>query len=294
MKMNKFLILLIGIIMGIGGFVCFIHSFNNIHITAVFEELEPFPRNLNVYYKGFKLGRSIRVRPSKNFTTTNVEMILHAKNLALPDNITAKVKRKDKKDYIELEYPTAPSVTLLKNHSLINGKKSFNITSYIDQQADGGGLDELKDNLSYTVASAGETMEALTDLFNTGNEILNDLKPSLKATGENLVVTSKNLAEVSTELNKSVKKGNRLDNSFANIELTTRNIEFAARHLQNASLNLSNLTNNANRDTMQLINCILQNTNDVILNINDIIQGFQSTLSKRFAGIRVFFGKAID
>lgn len=50
-------------------------------------------------------------------------MILNAKGISLPDNITAKVKRKDKKDYIELEYPDAPSITDIKNHSVIQGKK---------------------------------------------------------------------------------------------------------------------------------------------------------------------------
>ena len=141
--MKKLLILILGAALGIAGFIFVVHSFYNIHITAVFEELEPFPRNLNVYYKGFKLGRSVRVRPSKDFTNTRVDMILNAKGISLPDNITAKVKRKDKKDYIELEYPDAPSITDIKNHSVIQGKKSFDISGYIDEQAEGGGLDEI-------------------------------------------------------------------------------------------------------------------------------------------------------
>ena len=139
--MKKLLIFILGAGLGIAGFIFVIHSFYNIHITAVFEELEPFPRNLNVYYKGFKLGRSVRVRPSKDFTNTRVDMILNAKGISLPDNITAKVKRKDKKDYIELEYPDAPSITDIKNHSVIQGKKSFDISGYIDEQAEGGGLE---------------------------------------------------------------------------------------------------------------------------------------------------------
>ena len=123
--MKKNLILILGVILGIVGFAFIVHNLFNIHITAVFEDLEPFPKNLNVYYKGFKLGRSIRVHPSKDFTTTQVDMVLKAKDLSLPDNITAKVKSKNKKDYIELEYPDAPSITYLKNHSFIQGKNNF-------------------------------------------------------------------------------------------------------------------------------------------------------------------------
>ena len=286
--MKKLLILILGAALGIAGFIFVVHSFYNIHITAVFEELEPFPRNLNVYYKGFKLGRSVRVRPSKDFTNTRVDMILNAKGISLPDNITAKVKRKDKKDYIEL-----------KNHSVIQGKKSFDISGYIDEQAEGGGLDEIKDNLNDTVESAGDTLDALTELIGTANDILKDLRPSLKITGENLAVMSQNLSDVTGELSRSAKP-KRLDNTFANIEQTTKNIERATKNLENASLNVSNITKHADSQTISLVDCVIQNTNAVIenvnvvvSNVNDIVKGFKATLSKRFAGMKIMFGKPI-
>ena len=297
--MKKLLILILGAALGIAGFIFVVHSFCNIHITAVFEELEPFPRNLNVYYKGFKLGRSVRVRPSKDFTNTRVDMILNAKGISLPDNITAKVKRKDKKDYIELEYPDAPSITDIKNHSVIQGKKSFDISGYIDEQAEGGGLDEIKDNLNDTVESAGDTLDALTELIGTANDILKDLRPSLKITGENLAVMSQNLSDVTGELSRSAKP-KRLDNTFANIEQTTKNIERATKNLENASLNVSNITKHADSQTISLVDCVIQNTNAVIenvnvvvSNVNDIVKGFKATLSKRFAGMKIMFGKPI-
>ncbi len=297
--MKKLLILILGAALGIAGFIFVVHSFYNIHITAVFEELEPFPRNLNVYYKGFKLGRSVRVRPSKDFTNTRVDMILNAKGISLPDNITAKVKRKDKKDYIELEYPDAPSITDIKNHSVIQGKKSFDISGYIDEQAEGGGLDEIKDNLNDTVESAGDTLDALTELIGTANDILKDLRPSLKITGENLAVMSQNLSDVTGELSRSAKP-KRLDNTFANIEQTTKNIERATKNLENASLNVSNITKHADSQTISLVDCVIQNTNAVIenvnvvvSNVNDIVKGFKATLSNRFAGMKIMFGKPI-
>ena len=297
--MKKLLILILGAALGIAVFIFVVHSFYNIHITAVFEELEPFPRNLNVYYKGFKLGRSVRVRPSKDFTNTRVDMILNAKGISLPDNITAKVKRKDKKDYIELEYPDAPSITDIKNHSVIQGKKSFDISGYIDEQAEGGGLDEIKDNLNDTVESAGDTLDALTELIGTANDILKDLRPSLKITGENLAVMSQNLSDVTGELSRSAKP-KRLDNTFANIEQTTKNIERATKNLENASLNVSNITKHADSQTISLVDCVIQNTNAVIenvnvvvSNVNDIVKGFKATLSKHFAGMKIMFGKPI-
>lgn len=297
--MKKLLLLILGAALGIAGFIFVVHSFYNVHITAVFEELEPFPKNLNVYYKGFKLGRSVRVRPSKDFTSTRVDMILNAKGISLPDNITAKVKRRDKKDYIELEYPTAPSITDIKNHSVIQGKKSFDISGYIDEQAEGGGLDEIKENLNETVVSAGETLNALTELIGTANDILKDLKPALKTTGDNLAEMSQNLSDVARELNRSARQ-ERLDNTFGNIELTTRNIERATRNLESASLNVSSITQQTDRQILSLVDCLIQNANAVIeninvlvLNVNDIVKGFKTTLSKRFAGMKIMFGKPL-
>ena len=146
---------MLGAFLGVTVFTLIIHNLYNMHITAVFSDLEPFPKNLNVYYKGFKLGRTVRVHPSKDFTDTHVEMILNAKNLSLPDNTTAKMKSKNKKDYIELEYPDAPSITFLKNHSIIQGKKGLNIGDYIDKQAEAGGLDEIKENESVIDVGTG-------------------------------------------------------------------------------------------------------------------------------------------
>lgn len=298
--MKKFLTLMLGAILGIAGFVFVIHGFYNMHITAVFEDLEPFPKNLNVYYKGFKLGRTVRVHPSKDFMNTHVEMILNAKNLRLPDNTTAKMKSKNKKDYIELEYPNTPSITFLKNHSIIRGTKGLNIGDYIDKQAEAGGLDEIKDNLNDTVASAGDTLDALTELFGTANDILKDIRPSLKITAENMAETSKNLKETSAEINQSLKP-KRLNNSVANIEQTTKNIERTTKNLENASLDITKTTKHINTETISIVDCVIANINTIIDNINvvinntnDIVIGFQKTLNKRFAGMKIMFGRPIS
>lgn len=291
--MSKFLILFVGAILGIAGFILFFHSFNNLHVTAIFEELEPFPRNLNLYYKGFKIGRSLRVYPSKDFTNTHVDLLIHVNDLSLPDNITAKVKTKNKRDYIELIYPDAPSVTYLKNHSIIKGERGMNFASFIQDQADSGGLDNLTDNLSVTVASAGQTMEALTDLFHTANDILKDVQPNLKESSENLAATTRNLASVTGELNRSAKP-EILDNTFSNIELITKNLEVTTS-------NTASLTKRTDKETIELTNCVMKNLNvvvrnlnQVVLNINDIVKGFKVTLSKRFAGMRLVFGKPLE
>ncbi len=284
--MNKLLIIFIAVLISIAGIWYGIYRLNNLKVTAVFDELEPFPHNINVYYKGFRLGRSTRIYPSKDFTQTYVDMNLHMDNFSLPDNITAKVKTKNKRDYIELIYPDMPSVRYLKNHDKIKGTKGVNFASFIQDQADSGGLDDLSENLSETVEDAGETMKALTDLFHTANDILVDLRPSLKESGENLALTTRNLASVTGELNRSASQ-KRLNNTFSNIELITKNLELTTS-------NTALLTKRADSETVMLLNCLIKNANTVILNINDIIKGFKVTLSKRFAGMRLIFGKPLE
>lgn len=281
--MKKITLLIILLIVGL---VFAYRYFNITHITAVFDELEPFPKNLNVYYKGFKLGRTCKVYPSKDFTTTHVEMILNANNLNLPENITAKVRSKYKKDYVELEYPKNPSKNLLKNNSVIEGKKCINISNYIDSEAEDGGLDEIKENLNDTVVAAGETLNALTGLIGTANDTLKEVQPSLRATGQNLATMSKDLSEVTGELSRSTKP-HRLSNTFANIEQTTKNLE-------EASQNLVGITQHANTETLTLIDCVVKNTNCLITNLNDIVKGLKLTLSKNFAGMRIIFGKPLS
>ena len=291
--MNKVLIIFFAALISIAGIWYGVYRLTNLHVTAVFDELEPFPHNINVYYKGFRLGRSTKVYPSKDFTQTYVDMNLHMDDFSLPDNITAKVKTKNKRDYIELIYPDMPSVTYLKNHDKIKGEKGINFASFIQDQADSGGLDNLTGNLSETVDAAGETMNALTDLFHTANDILVDLRPSLKESGENLAITTRNLtvasdniANVSIGLNRSAKP-KILDNTFSNIELITKNLELTTS-------NTALLTKRADSETVALLNCLIKNANNVILNINDIIKGFKATLSKRFAGMRLIFGKPLE
>ena len=291
--MKRALILILGIILifSIVGYI--LYTMYNMRVTAVFEELEPFPKNINVYYRGFKFGRTIRVYPSEDFKSTYVDMILNVKGINLPDNITAKVKVKNKKDYIEIIYPDEPSITYLQNHSVIEGKTCKNLSSYIDSQAEDGSLDELRDNLNTTVQAAGGTFNALTDLIGTANDILKDLKPSLIKSGDNLAAASQSLAEVSEELNQS-SKPKKFKNIFDNIEQTTINIERSTRNFESASLYVSDITKNANRETIALVNCLIKNINTVVNNINDIVKGFKHTLSSRFGGMKIMFGKPIS
>ena len=248
-----------------------------IKVKAEFEQLEPFPDSLPVYYRGFKLGRSTKVYPSKDFTKTYVELVLNINELALPENSAIKIKTKNKKD---------PSVEYLKNGSTMKGEVCYNLSSYLSAQAENGGFDDLQDNLNTTISAAGDTLEALTTLLNTGNEILVDAKPDINKSVKNLTVATENLADLTKKMNTSAKS-EYLDNTFKNVNDTTENIEKITAHS-------ASITEKIDKQTVNLVDCLIKNINNVVLNINEIVCGLKSTLSKKFGGMRLIFGKPIN
>lgn len=269
------------------GFTIFYLFFiiGQINVTAEFKELEPFKHKLPVYYKGFKLGHTTRVHPGADYTTTLVDMRLRMKDLELPENTSAIIRRKDKTDYIELIYPNAPYLALLRNNITIEGTKGLNFETFIQEQAKNGGLDEIKDNVNGTIQSAGETFKALTEMINVLTEILEDARPTISDTVENINITSKNLAESSYNVRTSIQQG-YIDKSLYNMQETTQNLVLTTK-------NITNVTDNVNKNSVNLINCVIKNINTVINNINEIVIGIGSTLKKRFGGLRLVFGKTI-
>ena len=111
-----------------------IYIIGQIRITVDFKELEPFKGSLPVFYKGFKLGHTSKVYPGPDYQSTRVDLKIRLKNLELPENTYAMIRRKDKKDYIELVYPNSPYLASLRNNSLIEGKKGIR---YIVEETNG-------------------------------------------------------------------------------------------------------------------------------------------------------------
>lgn len=252
-------------------------------ITIHFEDLEPLKQHLPVYYKGFKLGHTTKVYPDKDFRTTLVEIRIVMKNLKLPQNTYAVLRRKEKKDYIELEYPTSPYIQNLHHNDTIEGHLGVDFEHFLQNQAENGGLDTIKDNVNNTIISAGKTFDALTEMIQVTTDMLKEAQPVIQDSMNNVNLASKNLADTSSEIKKSIEKG-YLDKSLYNLQETSNNLVVTTK-------NTSGFTENLNKETNILLNCLLKNLNIVVKNTNQIIVGVGSTLSKRFGGLRIFFGK---
>lgn len=254
-------------------------------ITIRFEDLEPLKQHLPVYYNGFKLGHTTSIYPSKDYKSTMVDARIVLKNLKLPANTSAVLRRKEKKDYIELEYPNAPYIQTLRHKDVIEGHLGIDFEHFLQSQAENGGFDQIKDNVNNTIISAGDTFEALTEMINVITDILKDAQPVIQDSVNNINLTSKNLADSSLEVKKSLEKG-YLDKSLYNLEQTSNNLVLTTK-------NTNGFTDGLNKQSSVLINCLLKNLNTVVNNINQIIVGIGNTLSKKFGGLRLFFGKTI-
>ena len=69
-----------------------------LNILVKFDDLEPFEKQMNVYYKGFKIGKSTKIYPDKDYTNTFLKLKIHPNNINLPENITAKIQKKARAD----------------------------------------------------------------------------------------------------------------------------------------------------------------------------------------------------
>lgn len=255
-------------------------------IIIHFEDLEPLKQHLPVYYNGFKLGHTTKIYPDKDYKSTMVDIRIILKHLKLPANTSAVLRRKDKKDYIELEYPDAPYIQNLRHNDIIEGHLGVNFEHFLQDQAENGGLDQIKENLNTTIISLGQTFDAITDMVNEANAILKDARPLIQDSINNVNITSKNLADSSFEIKTSLEKG-YIDKSLYNLEQTSGNLVLTSK-------NANSFTMGLNKESSVLINCLIKNLNTVVSNINQIVIGIGETLQKRFGGLRILFGKSIS
>ena len=255
-------------------------------ITIKFEDLEPLKQHLPVYYNGFKLGHTTSIYPSQDYKSMMVDIRVVLKRLKLPINTTAVLRRKEKKDYIELEYPDAPYLQTLRHKDVIEGHLGIDFEHFLQDQAENGGFDQIKDNVNNTIISAGDTFEALTEMINVVTDILKDAQPVIQDSINNVNITSKNLADSSSHIKNSIDKG-YIDKSLYNLQVTSDNLVLTTQ-------NTSGFTDGLNKQSSILVNCLLKNLNTVVANINQIIVGIGNTLSKKFGGLRLFFGNILS
>lgn len=265
----------------------------NTYITAEFKDLRPFHHHVNVYYKGFKIGRAERIRPDKRYEHTIMTLVLHPMDLKLPVNTTAKLMREKRNrkevDYIELIHPDKPSMYYLKSGDIIPGHATVDVQSFLASQ-DPDTLEDLKNNISKAAVSANDTLNALSSLLLVLTEVVQENRPNILDATQNLRATTLNIRETSQKLNYSIRQ-NQLENTFTNVDTSTVNTRETTRNLQILTQDIDKVTKNVDK-MLPKIDCIVNETYSVMRNANEITCDVSKTLKKRFGGMRLLFGKA--
>ena len=269
--------------------------FNNTYIKAEFSDMDPMPDKMGVYYKGYKLGSTSKVKISKDFKTTYLFITLNQRGLELPKNITVSIKQYDKDEqdskYVDINYPTSPMLSYIQTGDTIKGVTPSGINLDGISETNQQHLDNLSEKGESFLTSAKETTDSLTSLFDMIYSILDENKGNIYSSTTALKNSMQNIEILTNKINNEFSE-EIIKNSAQNIEQTTKN-------LANSTNEFVTLSGNFNKSSSEFkvlvpkLSRLIDTIQLVICNVNEIISGLKNTLKQRFGGARIIFGKPI-
>ena len=292
LTLGKILIIIL-LLLVLGSVV--VNYFNHTYIKAEFNKMDPMPPRMGVYYKGYKLGTTQKVKISKDFKTTYLYIALNQRGLQLPKNITVRIKNYDEDTkYVDIVYPPAPMLKYIRTGDVIKGESGYTFSGISDiNQAH---LDDLSEKGSDLLSSATKTTDALTELFDLVTEILTENRENihdsttyLRNSMANLEVSTANLKDLSQKVNDEITR-DTIRKSATNIEMTTSNFANSSKEFISISGNF-NKTSSDFSVLVPKLSVLIDAVQLVVCNINDIVVGVKKTLQQRFGGARIFLGK---
>lgn len=261
-------------------------------ITAKFTESGPLYKNMPVFYKGYKIGKTRKVSLSKDYKSTLLTIKLFPEKPKLPEDIVAKVKRLDSgTDYIDLLPPDEPSSILLKRWSIIDGEPVFDLDAFLSDIADSGLIVPLIQTFSDTLVSLNKTSTEIGNLAKDSRLILKDNRQNIKQTTNDLAKTSNGLTKFTSNLNTSITK-ERINNTSSSVDKSASNILSTTESVKNIAASVDCATRNLDK-TMAKLDCTISEVNTVASNVKVITKGIKETMCKKFAGARMIFGKPL-
>lgn len=270
---------------------------NHTYIKAEFNKMDPIPSKMGVYYKGYKLGSTSRLRISKDFKKTYLYITLNQRGLHLPKNIRVKIKKYDNETkYVDIIYPKRPMIRYIRTGDTIKGDTGFIFSGISDiNQAH---IDDLSEKGGDLLSSAKKTTDSLTEMFDLVTDILGENREnilnsttSLKNGMKNLEQTTQNMKAMSNKINDGITK--------QNIQNSTKNIEQMTSNFANSSKDFISITGNFNKTSSDFsvlvpqLSTLIDVVQMSICNVNDIILGLKKTLQQKWGGARIIFGKPI-
>lgn len=274
-----------------GTYFVYASHFGN-HITIKFARSGPLNNNMPVYFRGYKIGQTVRIKPSKDYKNTLVKVWLYPREIKLPEDVTGKVKKLDSKnDYIDLITLDETLTTTLKNGSVIDGEPAFDLDAFLSDIADSGVIVPLLQHFSDALLSVNKTSDEIRNFFTDSRTILKDNRLNLQQTTQNFKQSSISLKQLTSRFNNSITD-DKINRTTSSVDKSAANIQSASENIKNITKNVDNATKNLDK-TVAKVDCVVTDTKAITSNVKSITSGFCEVLSKRFAGIRIIFGKPL-
>ncbi len=253
-------------------------------VDIKFDRLRPTKEKINIYYNGFKIGRTKRISPCKNSSDVCVQTQINKKAMFLPDNIQARMKQKkihERKyeDYIELIYPANPAPFELKNGSVIKGELSSGFNNYMNEEFSYNDMDSLKLSLIHSAQNLEKATGILVEILGSIDNMTKESQQDINKTAKSLNSAARGINSIVSKVDKSLDVS-ALSDILDNTGRTTENLSGAAADIKTLSASF------AESGTIDNVNAITCHT-------REILKGVHCTLTKPFGGLRLIFSKVI-
>jgi len=263
------------------------------YITAKFSESGPLYVNMPVYYRGYNIGRTTKVKPDKDYKHTLVKIMLYPREPKLPVDIVAKVKNHNvRKEYIDLLSQDDSSTTFIKRGSTVDGEPAFDLEAFLSDIADSGIIVPLLQNFSDTLTSINKASSEAGKLFSDSRFLLKDNRQNLKQATNDFAKTSRSLTKLTSRVNNSFTE-EKLNNTTTSVNKSSTNILTASENIKRITGSIDCATRNL-ETTMARIDSTVADTKIITTNVKTITGGICETLTKKFAGMRILFGKPLN
>lgn len=250
-----------------------------LNVVVKFDELEPFDKQMNVYYKGFKIGKTTKIYPDDEYKNTYIKLKISPHDIKLPSNIVAKIKKRKTKEFVNIIYPEAPTIKYIQDNDIIKGDICKDINSILNDTIEENDVDEIIEETSSLIETANTTLQSLNKIFVQISTMIKNSENDIKITTQNLAKTTKNLENISSKLNNSLNE-EELTDSISNIEEATLNIKDITQNIENISTQIDEVT--------------VPIVNSIACDGKEITNGIKKTLNKRLGLSKILFGKPIS
>lgn len=278
LKYKVIITVLLGILILLGLFRL-AEEHSRLHIFVKFVQSGPLFKGMPVCFKGYRIGNTQKVILSEDYKYTLVKIVLYPKNPKIPKDTEGVVKKHDMLgNYIDLIPSDEPSVAVLKNGDIIDGKPIFDIGTFLQKIDDTEILIPLLQNYSDTALNISKASNKIDSFFSDSRSILKDNRQNLKHTTESL-------NKITSNFNTSFSK-DKLNGTASSVNESANNIQVITENVKNITKSVDCATKNLDK-TIEKIDCTASN-------VKVITGGFREVMGKKFAGLRIIFGQPLN